>query len=138
MPQRATTPPFGPTGDGTVYLVMDCEADLQRMVADLLSDQYRSPLRVVAFDTSDSSLCDITAGVAREVLACAVESGSCCQPRCAISWGGRLRDFVGLGRLCLRNVRRATAGLCQGSVVPPRYVRPGDDPSHLRHGISLA
>ena len=96
MPQRATTPPFGPTGDGTVYLVMDCEADLQRMVADLLSDQYRSPLRVVAFDTSDGSLCDITADVAREVLACAVESGSCCQPRCA----KRLRDFIGLGRLC--------------------------------------
>jgi hypothetical protein len=67
MPRRAATPPFGPTGDGTVYLVMDCEADLQRVVTDLLTGRYRHPSRVVAFDTNDGSVRDITAD-------CAVES----------------------------------------------------------------
>jgi hypothetical protein len=37
MPQRASPPPFGPSRDGTVYLVMDCETDRKTAVADLLS-----------------------------------------------------------------------------------------------------
>jgi hypothetical protein len=63
MPQRAATPPLAQGRDGTVYLVLDdfgalgsafretdaARADLTTVVADLLSGQYRHPLRVVAF-----------------------------------------------------------------------------------------
>jgi hypothetical protein len=60
MMQRAATPPYGPTGDGTVSMVMDCEADLQTVIADSLCGRYRHPLRVVAFGTKDGLVRDIT------------------------------------------------------------------------------
>src|SRR6266571_5776161 len=66
MPQRSATPPRAQSRDGTVYLVLDdfgelgrayretdaAQADPKTVVADLLSGQYRHPLRVVAFNTA--------------------------------------------------------------------------------------
>jgi hypothetical protein len=37
--------PLAHTAEGTVYLVLDCQADRQTLVADLFSGQYRHPLR---------------------------------------------------------------------------------------------
>jgi hypothetical protein len=86
MPHRAAPPPPAPGPDATVYLVLDdfgelgsayretdpAEADLQTVVAGLLSGQYQHPLRVVAFNTAQGWARDVTGEVAREVLACAV------------------------------------------------------------------
>jgi hypothetical protein len=54
--------------------VLDCQTDLQTLVADLFSGRYRHPLRVVAFNPVEGSMCDVTTEIAREVLSCAVES----------------------------------------------------------------
>ena len=81
------TPPLSPNHDRTVYLVLDdfgplgsayretdpAEADRTTVVADLLSGQYRHPLRVVAFNTAEGWARDVTAEVARELLARAAE-----------------------------------------------------------------
>jgi hypothetical protein len=69
--QRAAIPPLAPGRDGTVYLVLDSQADLQTVVANLLSGQYRYPLRVVAFDTVEGWMRDVTRN--RAPLSCAVE-----------------------------------------------------------------
>jgi hypothetical protein len=67
MPQHAATPPLAQGRDGTVYLVLDdfgelgsayretdaAKADLATVVADLLSGQYRYPLRVAALNTAE-------------------------------------------------------------------------------------
>jgi hypothetical protein len=85
--RTTATLPLSPSRDGTVYLVLDdfgqlgrayretdpAEADLTTVVADLLSCQYRHPLRVVAFNTAEGWARDVTAEVAREVLARAAE-----------------------------------------------------------------
>jgi hypothetical protein len=81
----------GGRSEGTVYLVLDCAADMQTVVSDLLSSRYRHPLRVVAFNTPDGGTRVVTAEIAREVLGCAVELDRECQPLCAISWSGRMR-----------------------------------------------
>ncbi len=84
---KTMTPPLAPSHDGTVYLVLDdfghlgrayretdpAEADLATVVADLLSGQYRHPLRVVAFNTTEGWARDVTSDIAREVLARAIE-----------------------------------------------------------------
>jgi hypothetical protein len=44
-------------------------ADRQTAVADLLSGQYERPLRIVAFNTAEGWARDVTAEIAREVLA---------------------------------------------------------------------
>jgi hypothetical protein len=82
------TPPPVPSRDGTVYLVLDdfgkfgqayretdtTQADLQTVVANLLAGQYERPLRVVAFNTAQGWARDVTAPIAREVLARAGEA----------------------------------------------------------------
>jgi hypothetical protein len=87
MAQRAATPPLAQYPDGTVYLVLDdfgalgcayretdaAQADPRRVVADLLSGQYRHPLRVVAFNTAEGWARDVSADIARKVLNCALE-----------------------------------------------------------------
>jgi hypothetical protein len=73
MGQHAATPPLAHNGDRTVYLLLDCQTDRQAVIADLISGQYRHPLRVVAFHTDDGRICDITSEIAREVLSCARE-----------------------------------------------------------------
>jgi hypothetical protein len=68
--------------DDTVYLVLDdfgalgsafretdaARADLTTVVADLLSGQYRHPLRVVAFNTAEGWARDVSADIARKVV----------------------------------------------------------------------
>src|ERR1700704_4213794 len=84
MPQRTAMPPLPHSRDGTVYLVLDdfgelgsasdaAKADLTTVVADLLSGQYRHPLRVAAFNTADGWARDVSADIARKVLNCALE-----------------------------------------------------------------
>jgi hypothetical protein len=86
--RNTMTPPLVPSHDGTVYLVLDdfgplgrayretdpAQADRTTVVADLLSGQYRHPLRVVAFNAAEGWARDVTAEIAREVLARAGES----------------------------------------------------------------
>jgi hypothetical protein len=57
-------------------LVLDSQADLQTVVADLLFGQYRHPRRVVAFNTADGWMRDISADIAGEALSCALETDS--------------------------------------------------------------
>ena len=55
---------------GSAYRETDpADADLETVVADLLSGQYSHPLRVVAFDTAQGWSRDVTGEVARELLA---------------------------------------------------------------------
>jgi hypothetical protein len=85
MPSRALFPPLAYSHDGTVYLVLDCQADLQTVVTDLLSGQYRRPLRVVAFNTQDGCIHDVSAEIAGELLSCEDE----------LELPPAVRDFVG-------------------------------------------
>jgi hypothetical protein len=73
MSGRATTSPLAPNAESTVYLVLDCQSDLQTLVADLFSGRYRHPLRVVAFNPVEGSMCDVTAEIARAVRSGAAE-----------------------------------------------------------------
>jgi hypothetical protein len=80
-------PPLAHSNDSTVYLVLHDfgelgsayrqtdagRADPETVIADLLSGQYRHPLRVVAFNTAEGWARDVTADIARQVLACARE-----------------------------------------------------------------
>src|SRR5438128_9451451 len=100
--------PLADSRDGTVYLVLD-------------------PLRVVAFNTADGWMRDVTADIAREL-----------RFRGA---GGRVRarpsppmaDAVARRHL-RRQLRRRDA-----SKAPPRpHARPGDHPCPVRHGRSVA
>jgi hypothetical protein len=74
MAQRAAPPPLGHSRGAFVYLLLDAQADLKTVVADLLSGRYRHALCVVAFNTADGGTRDLTAEIARKVLSCAVES----------------------------------------------------------------
>src|SRR5438132_4549509 len=87
MPQRLAMPPLAHSPDGTVYLVLDdfgelgrgyretdaAQADPATVVANLLSGQYRHPLRVVAFNTAEGWARDVSADIARQVLTYARE-----------------------------------------------------------------
>jgi hypothetical protein len=80
-------PPLAHSNDGTVYLVLHDfrelgsaygETDARRakpetVIANLLSGQYRHPLRVVAFNTAEGWARDVSADIARQVLAGARE-----------------------------------------------------------------
>ena len=93
--------PLADTPDGIVYLVLD-------------------PLRVVAFNTADGWMRDVTADIAREL-----------RFRGA---GGRVRT-----RPSPRQWRSATtqaARRLKGTARP--HARPGDEPSLVRHGMSVA
>jgi hypothetical protein len=82
MPQRAAPPPLAQYPDGTVYLVLDdfgalgcayretdaAKANLTTVVADLLSGQYRHPLRVVAFSTAGGWARDVSTDIAHQVV----------------------------------------------------------------------
>jgi hypothetical protein len=80
-------PPLAHSNDGTVYLVLHDfrelgsaygETDARRakpetVIANLLSGQYRHPLRVVAFNTAEGWARDVSADIARQVLTRALE-----------------------------------------------------------------
>jgi hypothetical protein len=76
------TPSIVPRGDGhNVYLVMDdlgrlgrvwretddSAAELEAVILDLLAGQYKSPVRVVGFNTAEEWSQDVSADVAHEL-----------------------------------------------------------------------
>jgi hypothetical protein len=81
MPGTGWSPGMVPYGaDETVYLVVDSfssgsvyreteieKADLETIVGDLLSGQYNSPVRVVAFNTLEHWSEDVSSDVAAEI-----------------------------------------------------------------------
>ena len=82
MPRTGWTPSIVPKGDDqTIYLVVDDlgrngrvypetdveTADLETVVVDLLDGQYRDPIRVVAFNTTEGWSQDVSADVAAEL-----------------------------------------------------------------------
>jgi hypothetical protein len=100
--------PLADSRDGTVYLVLD-------------------PRRVVAFNTADGWMRDVTADIAREV-----------RFRGA---GGRVRARPSprQWRRCRTAASSATtqaARRLKGTARP--HTRPGDEPSLVRHGMSVA
>jgi hypothetical protein len=54
----------------------------------IFSGRYRHPLRVVAFDTEDGGIRDVSAEIARQVLSCAVESEHELPAAVRDSWSG--------------------------------------------------
>jgi hypothetical protein len=83
MHRTSWTPSIVPTdSDDTVYLVADDfgnlgrawreadyeAADLETVIQDLLTGQYRSPIRVVAFNTAERWSEDVSEDVAGELL----------------------------------------------------------------------
>jgi hypothetical protein len=99
--------PLADSRDGTVDLVLD-------------------PLRVVAFNTADGWMRDVTADIAREL-----------RFRGA---GGRVRARPShQWRRCRTAASSATtqaARRLKGTARP--HARPGDEPSLVRHGMSVA
>ena len=101
MGKPSWTPSAVPYGaDQTIYLVMDGfgplgsvyreteieRADLETVITDLLSGQFKDPIRVIAFNTLEHWSEDMSAEIAREL-----------QTRCDIEGGGvpdHLQDFV--------------------------------------------
>jgi hypothetical protein len=80
---RSFVPSIVPNGqDQTVYLVINnyrnfgpafaetdvSEADLETVIADLMSGQYSDPVRVVAFNTAEHWAEDASEDVAREIM----------------------------------------------------------------------
>jgi hypothetical protein len=100
--------PLADSRHGTVYLVLE-------------------PLRVVAFNTADGWMRDVTADIARELRL----RGAC----------GRVR-----GRASPRQWRRCRTAASAATTQAARrlkgtarpHARPGDEPSLVRHGMSVA
>ena len=82
MPRTGWTPSIVPNGDDqNFYLVVDDlghhgrvlreadleGADLETVVVDLLSGQYKNPIRVVAFNTSEGWSQDVSAEIAQDL-----------------------------------------------------------------------
>jgi hypothetical protein len=82
MPRTGWTPSIVPRGDDqNVYLVVDdlgCNGriyreadvettDLETVILDLLEGQYKNPIRVVAFNTTEKWSQDVSADVAHEL-----------------------------------------------------------------------
>ena len=80
MPRNGWSPDIVPFGaDETAYLVVDCfsngtvyreteieKADLETVISDLLTGQYNSPLRVIAFNTLEHWSDDVSAILRRK------------------------------------------------------------------------
>lgn len=82
MPRTGWTPSIVPKGDdqnvylvvddlgrnGRVYREADVEtADLETVILDLLSGEYKNPDRVVAFNTAEGWSQDVSADIAQEL-----------------------------------------------------------------------
>ncbi len=82
MRQSKSAPSIIPEGeDQTVYLVLDdfghrgmswresvvMDTDLEAVITDLLEGQYRSPVRVVGFNTAEGWARDVSKDVADEI-----------------------------------------------------------------------
>jgi hypothetical protein len=134
--RKTMPPPLVPSRDGTVYLVLDdfgefgrayreaqeAQADRQTVLADLVSGQYEHPLRIVAFNTAEGWARDVTAEIAREVLARAVALDNELPPH--------VHEFVE------RASRKNPAVSVSSAPKPVRPgLNPGDDPSRVRDAI---
>ena len=134
--RKTMPPPLVPSRDGTVYLVLDdfgefgrayreaqeAQADRQTVLADLVSGQYEGPLRIVAFNTAEGWARDVTAEIAREVLARAVALDNELPPH--------VHEFVE------RASRKNPAVSVSSAPKPVRPgLNPGDDPSRVRDAI---
>ena len=89
MPTTSWSPGTVPYGaDETVYLVIDSfgtngtvyreteieKADVETIVGDLLSGQYNSPVRIVAFNTLEHWSQDVSSDIAAEIqLRCDID-----------------------------------------------------------------
>jgi hypothetical protein len=85
----STAPSLAPGSDVAVYLVLDdfgslgrayvetdeAEADAQTVAANLLSGQYRKPLRIVAFNLAEGWAHDVSEDVARMAVEQALAAG---------------------------------------------------------------
>jgi hypothetical protein len=83
MPHAGWSPRIGPdSASETAYLVVDRlstgavyretdinAADLETVVADLLSGQFKDPVRIVAFNASGQWSDDVSADIAAEIQA---------------------------------------------------------------------
>jgi hypothetical protein len=99
--------PLADARDGTVYLVLD-------------------PLRVVAFNTADGWMRDVTADIA-------------CELRFRGAGGRvRVRPSPRQWRRCrgISSAATQAARRLKGTARP--HARPGDEPSLVRHGMSVA
>ncbi|NOJ50049.1 hypothetical protein [Bradyrhizobium archetypum] len=81
MPSTGWSPGMVPYGaDETVYLVVDSfsngtvyreteieKTDLETIIGDLLSGQYNSPVRIVAFNTLEHWSEDVSSDIAAEI-----------------------------------------------------------------------
>ena len=82
MPANGSSPGFVPYGaDQTIYLVVDRlsarraedreieveRSDLETIIDDLMSGQFNDPVRVIAFNTLEHWLNDMSADVAAEI-----------------------------------------------------------------------
>ena len=82
MPKTGWTPSIVPKGDdqnvylvvddlgrnGRVYREADVElADLETVILDLLSGEYKNPVRVVAFNTAEGWSQDVSGDIAQEL-----------------------------------------------------------------------
>jgi hypothetical protein len=142
MPQRAAPPPLTHGRDGTVYLVLDdfgelgsayretdaAQADLTTVVADLLSGHIDFPC---AWWPSTPPTAGRATSVQTSRARLSLVHSSwivTCQLRCALSWSGRVRESR-------HDVSAAPDPSLKGTARP--YARPGDDPSLVRHGLSV-
>jgi hypothetical protein len=85
-----TAPSLAPGSDGAVYLVLDdfgrfgrayvetdeAEADAQTIAHNLLSGQYRKPLRVLAFNLAEGWARDVSEDIARIIVEQALAAGT--------------------------------------------------------------
>src|SRR5215218_1735927 len=87
---REISPTLVPSFDGTVHLVLDDfgklgrsyletheeKADRDSVVRNLLHGEYKKPVRVIAFNTSEFWAREVSEDIAWEVVKRAVNSGS--------------------------------------------------------------
>ena len=108
LAHRAAMLPLADSRDGTAYLVLD-------------------PLRLVAFNTADGWMRDVTADIARELRFRGAAGRVRARPR-PRQW-----------RHCCTVASSATAQAAvrlKGTARP--HARPGEEPSLVRHGMSVA
>ncbi len=92
---RRSGPSLAPTHDTATYLVLDefpdarifretdaAEAYRETVIEDIISGQYKKPIRVIAFNTAEGWSRDVTEDIAREI----VDNGE--------PLSGSARDFV--------------------------------------------
>jgi hypothetical protein len=132
--RRNWTPSIVPeSGDQNIYLVMDdlgrlgrvwpeadAEAtDLETVITDLLTGQYKNPVRVVAFNTAERWSEDISEDVAEEIAAVAIYRCAIFPPRSLILWNGT-KAVIGANRLATAMHTRAGVRPCSTTVTPQK------------------